>query len=150
MDQVDPALEAQQLLAEASLDSIFEAYDEAVVDGFERPVIMLIDCEDELGAQISRAWLGDETVDEAIAVQAAAADESADESADDGDGDGDEPTTVFVAAFTLEHCQAEVPKVFPYLSEVFENPPSPDEGVLIVSVTSGGASALTAPMDARS
>ena len=140
----DPALEAQQLLAESSLESIFEAYDEAVVDGFERPVILLIDCEDELGAQIARAWLGDETVDEAIAVQAAAAEESGDDTDDE-----EQPTTVFVAAFTLQHCQVEVPKVFPYLSEVFENPPSADEGVLIVSVTSGGASALTAPMDAR-
>lgn len=133
----DPAeaLEDQQQLAESSLASIFEAYDEALEDGVADPVVFVLDCEDPLGGEISRAWLGDETVEQAIAIESAAADEEG-------------RTTVFVAAFPMSVCKAEAPKVFPYLRDVFNDPPDAT-GVLVVSVTSGGASALTAPMDAR-
>ncbi len=132
---VDQALEQQQELAEASLPSIFEAYDDAIAEEMDHPVVIVIDCEDQLGAQISRAWLGDETVDEAIAMQAA-------------QGEEESQTTVFVAAFAFADCRVEACKAFPYLSEVFDQPPGSD-GVLVVSITAGGASALTAPMEAR-
>ena len=132
---VEQAQEEQQALAESSLAAVFEAYDDALQEGVEHPVVLVIDCEDPLGAEISRAWLGDETVDDAIALQASDEDSQAD-------------TTVFVAAFAFADCKSEVTKVFPYLASVFESPPG-DDGVLIVSVTSGGASALTASMDAR-
>lgn len=139
---IDPqqaqALEEQQTLAESSLQVIFEMYDDAIEDGTQDPVVVLIDCEDQLGAEIARAWLGDEAVEEAIALQAS---ESEEESVEG-------ETTVFAAAFSFEQCCEQVPQVFPYLSEVFQQPPVED-GVLVISITSGGASALTAPADAR-
>lgn len=140
--ELDPqhaqALEDQQTLAESSLPVIFEMYDDALEEGTENPVVLLIDCQDPLGSEIARAWLGDETVEEAIAQQAA-----------EGEGQFLEgETTVFAAAFSLEQCREQVPQVFPYLAEVFQQPPV-QEGVLVISITSGGASALTAPADAR-
>lgn len=133
----EQALEDQQHLAESSLDSVFEAYDEALEDGVDAPVVFVIDCEDPLGAEIARAWLGDETVEEAIAMESTV------------DENGEQRTTVFVAAFEFSVCKAQTPKVFPYLSDFFANPPGSDD-VPIVSITSGGASALTAPQSLRS
>lgn len=135
-DELERALEAQQELAESSLEAIFDAYDEAIEEGTSQPVVLLIDCEDELGSRISRAWLGDDAVDEAIALQAEQA------------AGQPIPTTVFVSAIAYEDCRNEVAKAFPYLAEALAEPPSGD-GVLIISVTSGGASALTAPLTAR-
>lgn len=129
---LEQALEEQQTLVETSLPAVFEAYDAALKDGLRRPVVLLIDCEDEIGGPIARAWLGDDTVDDAVAASS---------------GEGGE-TTVFATAFGWKDCAREIPVAFPYLAPVFEGAP-PDDGVLVVSVTSGGASALTAPFDAR-
>jgi hypothetical protein len=41
-----------------------------------------------------------------------------------------------------------VPVTFDYLAPVFEESP-PENGFLVISITAGGASALTVPMDAR-
>ncbi len=135
-DELDPELEAaleeQQALAESSLAAVFEAYDSAIEQRVPRPVVWVVDCEDEVGASIAQAWVGEEVVEEAIAT---------------ADG-GDDETIVFTAAFSWEDCQREVPELFPYLAPVFAGDP-PEDGVMLISVTSGGASVLTAPLDAR-
>ncbi len=128
------ALDQQQMLLEASLELVVGVYQEAVREGVKRPVVILLDCEDVIGGQIARGWLGGEAVDEAIA----------DQRADDPSG---ETTTVFARAFPMAECAKQVPAVFPYLAPIFEQA-LPAEGFLAISVTSGGASALTVPADA--
>jgi hypothetical protein len=126
----DAALETQQWLLETSLPLAFSAYDEALAAKMRDPVVFVLDCEDSVGGEIARSWLGDEAVDDAIA-----------------DRDEDSETTVFAYAFPLAKCRAEVPAVFPYLKPVFDT--LPVDGFLAISVTAGGASALTVPFEAR-
>ncbi len=132
---LEEALEAQQTLLETSLPLAFETYDDAVSRNVDDPVVLVLDCEDEIGGEIARSWLGDEAVDDAISHQAAS----------DPAGDA---TTVFAYAFSLEECRREVPPVFPYLAPALEAPPAPG-GFWAIAVTSGGASLLTVPLDAR-
>lgn len=133
-DDEAAALDAQQALVESSLALVFRTYDDAIAEGVAAPVVVLLDCEDELAGQIVREWLGDEAVGDAIADRQAA---------DDG-----AETTVFARAVPLHLAARELPRVFPYLAPVFAGEP-PRGGVLVVGVTAGGASALTAPDDAR-
>jgi hypothetical protein len=132
-DDPQASLEEQQLLLETSLGLVFNAYDEAVARKVRDPVIFLLDCEDEIGGEIARSWLGEETVADAIADRGATEEEA--------------ETTVFAHAFPFSKCQTEVPAVFPYLRPALDKPPA--DGFLAISVTSGGASALTVPFDAR-
>jgi hypothetical protein len=132
---LEEALEAQQTLLETSLPLAFETYDDAVSRNVDDPVVLVLDCEDEIGGAIARSWLGDEAVDDAISYQAAS----------DPAGDA---TTVFAYAFSLEECRREIPPVFPYLAPALEAPPAPG-GFWAIAVTSGGASLLTVPLDAR-
>jgi hypothetical protein len=126
----DVTLEAQQWLLESSLPLAFSAYDEAVAAKQRDPVVFVLDCEDDLGSEIARSWLGDEAVEDAIA-----------------DREDEAETTVFAHAFPFAKCRTEVPAVFPYLQPAFHFPPA--DGFLAISVTAGGASALTVPFDAR-
>jgi hypothetical protein len=128
------ALDEQQLLLEESLELVISVYNEAIREGVCEPVVMLLDCEDTIGGQIARGWLGSAAVEEAIA----------DQRTEDPSG---ETTTVFARAFPLSECTKQVPKVFPYLAPIFASA-LPAEGFLAISVTSGGASALTVPFDA--
>ncbi len=130
----DP-LEVQQLLLESSLELAFSAYDEALAAKLRDPVVFLLDCEDAIGGEIARSWLGEEIVADAIADRAGSADEELAE------------TTVFAYAFPFAECRTEVPAVFPYLRPALETPPV--GGFLAIAVTCGGASALTVPFDAR-
>ncbi len=132
---LEEALEAQQTLLETSLPLAFETYDDAVSRNVKDPVVLVLDCEDEIGGEIARSWLGDEAVDDAISDQAAS------------DLAGD-TTTVFAYAFSLEECRREVPPVFPYLAPALEAPAA-SGGYWAIAVTSGGASLLTVPLDAR-
>jgi hypothetical protein len=134
-DELDDALEAQQWLLETSLPLVFEAYDDALRRAVEQPVVVLLDCEDQIGGDIARSWLGNETVDDAILHQA-----------DEIDEDG-EATTVFAVAFSLQECRDEVPAVFPYLEPALAK--APEDGFYAISVTQGGASILIVPPDAR-
>ncbi len=134
-EESDP-LEAQQLLLESSLELAFSAYDEALAAKLRDPVVFLLDCEDAIGGEIARSWLGEETVADAIADRTASADE-----------DEETETTVFAHAFPFAQCQTEVPAVFPYLSPALKTPPV--DGFLAIAVTCGGASALTVPFSAR-
>ncbi len=129
---MDP-IDQQQALAESSLELVFETYDLAVADKLWQPVVVLVDCEDELGAQFARAWMGDEAVDSAIA-QAHFEDEA--------------ETTVFARPVTWADAKRELPPAFPYLTEVFQAN-YPADGILLVTIAAGGACALTAPWDAR-
>jgi hypothetical protein len=133
--ELEEALEAQQTLLETSLPLAFETYDDAVSRKVKDPVVLVLDCEDEIGGEIARGWLGDEAVDDAISYQAAS----------DPGGDA---TTVFAYAFSLEECHREVPPVFPYLAPALKAPPAPGS-FWAIAVTSGGASLLTVPLDAR-
>src|SRR5688572_23518761 len=134
-DDLEVALEAQQMLLETSLPLAFEAYDDAIKRKLKDPVVLLLDCEDQIGGEIARTWLGDEAVEDAIAHNAAS-DPSADE------------TTVFAYAFSLEECRREIPPVFPYLAPALNGPPDP-RGFWAISVAAGGASILTVPLEAR-
>jgi hypothetical protein len=141
-DNVDMHLEQQQALLEGSLTLVFTACDQAVASGVSDPVVILLDCEDPIGEKVARGWLGDEAVDIAVGQVTAELSGLVELSGQD------EQTTVFAYAFAWEACQQEVPAVFPYLAPVFEQPP-PQDGFLAISVTSGGASALTVPWNAR-
>lgn len=134
LDDEEIALEEQQHLLESTLPIVFEAYDDALSRQVSDPVVILLDCEDEIGSEIARSWLGDEAVDDAIAAQAAT------------DPEG-EATTVFAFAYPLAECRQEIPPVFPYLAPALQEAPA--GGFLAVSVTSGGASVLIVPLDAR-
>lgn len=131
----DSAALAQQQLLEDCLELVFESFDQAVADKLVDPVVMLLDCEDAVGAEIASAWLGLEAVRDAVAEQRL----------NDPTGSA---TTVFARAFAWEECQREVPAVFDYLAPVFEMPP-PGDGFLAIAVTAGGASAFTVPESAR-
>ncbi len=128
------ALDEQQALLEDSLELVRSVYDSAVREAVDEPVVILLDCEDSIGGQIARGWLGSGAVDQAIK----------DQRADDPSG---ETTTVFARAFPLAECARQVPAVFPYLAPIFEQALSAD-GFLAISVAAGGASALTVPFAA--
>src|SRR5690349_1854211 len=68
-DDLNDALEAQQWLLESSLPLVFEAYDDAIQRKVVDPVVVLLDCEDAIGGEIARSWLGEETVEDAILHQ---------------------------------------------------------------------------------
>lgn len=133
----EAALEAQQMLLESSLEVAFRAYDDALSENIRDPVVFLLDCEDSVGGEIARSWLGDDAVDEAIAAQEMKSTSPA-------------PffTTVYACAFPFLKCRTEVPAVFAYLAPVFAGD-APTDGFLAIAVTSGGASALTVPFAAR-
>lgn len=139
------ALDEQQALLECSLQAVFSAYDEAAGKGMDGPVVFVIDCEDEIGGQVARAWLGAEAVDDAIEQRQL---QEASDEQEDADGEAMEETTIFVYSFPFAQCCDEVPKIFPYLGAMFDAPLT-EEGVLAIVVTSGGASALTVPFSVR-
>lgn len=133
---LEAALESQQALLESCLPLVFAEYDEALRRKIHTPVVMLVDCEDAIGGEIARAWLGDEAVEEAIA-------EEEFNRADDDDAS----TTVFARVVSFAEARRDVPQAFPYLEPVFTAPP--EGGFLAISVTAGGASALIVPPSAR-
>jgi|GEM_PF-1410218 len=130
----ETALLAQQELLESCLELVFETREAARTDSVADPVILLIDCEDALGAEIANAWLGAAAVRNAIAER----------QLDDPAG---EVTTVYARAFSWAESRREVPLVFDYLAPVFETP-APVDGFLAIAVTAGGASAFTVPLSA--
>lgn len=138
MNELEPddSLDAHQLLVESSLPLIFETYDEALQENAPDPLVILVDCEDELGSQIARGWLGDEAIDDAIAAEPP--DEESDEL----------QTTVFARAIAWNEARPDLAEAFPYLVPALDEGP-PAEGVFVVGITAGGASAFTAPWDAR-
>ena len=122
-------------LVESSLPLLFETYDEAVHSGLAEPVVFLLDCEDPLGGEIARAWLGEEAVEDAIAAQAAEAGSA-------------ESTTVFARAFSFAESRREIATAFPYLQGTFEEKP-PQDVFIAVAISFGGAATFFVPLDAR-
>lgn len=136
--EFEASQDAQEQLLEDSLPVVFQAYDDARQRRIKDPVVFLLDCEDEIGGQIARSWVGDEAVDDAIAEQ----------QSETSDPSETSRTTVFAVAFPFRQCRSEVPAVFPYLQPAFDESP-PAEGFYAISVTAGGASIFTAPLSAR-
>jgi hypothetical protein len=128
----------REALIEDSLAQVFETYDLARSDGITNAVVLLLDCEDEIGSQIARAWDGDDAVDAAIMANA------------DGDERGDNAALITTLARweSFKRCRRELPKVFPYLAGTFEQPP-PEDGFVTVVVAFGGAATFIVPLDAR-
>ncbi len=133
----------REALIEDSLLQVFEAYDLARRDGIKHPVVLLLDCEDEIGSQIARAWDGDDAVDAAIMANAVRDDAGADD-----DNAAAAITTTLARWESFKRCRREVPKVFPYLAGTFEQPP-PLDGFVAVVVACGGAATFILPLDAR-
>ena len=118
-------MEGRQALVEASLSELFDAYDAAIAEGVNAPVVFLIDCEDPIGSEIARAWEGDDAVDAAILANAE----------DSGGVDSAEKiTTTLARAYSFDESRREVPQLFPYLSGSFAQPPR--DGFLIVATAS--------------
>ncbi len=132
--ELEAALEAQQTLVESCLPLVFAEYDEAVASGVSVPVVVLVDCEDEIGGEIARAWVGDDAVDAAIAEE-------------DHRRESDDDTTVFARVVSFADAKRDIPEVFPYLAPVFVTPPT--DGFLAISITAGGSSAIIVPESAR-
>jgi len=135
LEDQEAAQQAQQEMLENCLELVFDALDDAVEDKIVDPVIFLLDCEDAIGEQIAKAWLGAEAVQDAVAEQQLA-------------DPGSDLTTVFAHAFPLSESRQEVPAVFPYLASVLDDP-LPQDGFFAIAVTAGGASAFTVPLAAR-
>ena len=87
--------------------------------------MFLLDCEDEIGGEIVRAWRGDDAVDNALATET--------------HDDDQQATTVLAVAHPFLQCAAEVPGVFPYLAASFKDPPP--EGLLLAIVVAAGRAA---------
>ncbi len=134
-ESLNQALEQQQDLVEANLPTVFTAYDEAKSEGVIEPLILLVDCEDDLGGQIARDWLGDEQVDNAIAIE-------------NQSKENESLTTIFALPTEWHESREELSESFPYLAEFFEGE-YPQDGLLVLSITAGGASGLGVPFDAR-
>jgi hypothetical protein len=149
MTEDDQAMEAKELLIESSLAQVFEEYDFARQHGIVDPVVFLVDCEDEIGSPMARAWEGDEAVDAAICDNQAAAEDEADDAAEDEEGERvvERLITTLARAFSLADCRREVPKVFPYLAATFDS--LPPDGFWAVVVTAGGAATFKVPHSAR-
>lgn len=134
-ESLNQALEQQQDLVEANLPTVFTAYDEAKTEEINEPLILLVDCEDELGGQIARGWLGDEQVDNAISIE-------------NQSKESESLTTLFALPTEWQESREELSESFPYLAEFFEGD-YPKDGLLVLSITAGGASGLGVPFDAR-
>lgn len=134
LNEEEKALEAQQMLVEDSLELVCSSYAESIEKGMAQPIIVLLDCEDELGSEIARSWLGHDAVENGIAIQKQT-------------NDDESQTTVFAQAVAWKECREELSEAFPYLSEVLATGPT-DQGILVIGITAGGASALTAPFEA--
>ncbi|MEX0936423.1 MAG: hypothetical protein WDZ59_01085 [Pirellulales bacterium] len=122
-------------LIESSLPLVFETYDDAIRAGVVEPVVLLVDCEDQIGQQIAIQWVGEEAVEAAIAAQA-------------GESDTPDTTTALARAVSFRECRREIPASFPYLRGTFAQPP-PRGGFVAVVISFGGAATFTVPQDAR-
>ena len=132
-------MDGREALVESSLGSLFDAYDVAVEEGLTEPVVLLIDCEDTIGAPIARKWEGNDAVDAAIMSNAM----------EDASSNREERnTTVLVKTVSLFDSQQELSRWFPYLADAFASGPATD-GFYVVVISFGGAGVFTVPMTTR-
>lgn len=129
-----PEMDNRQDLLEGSLAQVFAVYGDGLEMGLPQPVVVLLDCEDEIGGPLARQLVGDADIDEARReVQADA---------------GERITTTLALPFSWEECRDEVAAWFPYLAATFEQT-APRDGFITVVVTAGGAATFTVPLDAK-
>ena len=128
-------MEGREALVEASLADVIEAFNEALRASVKEPVVFLVDCTDEIGEAVARAWEGDDAVESALLSVADQQPEGADESA---------VTATLIRGFPFADARQDVPKLFPYLAGSFDQPPS-DEWILVVVISYGGAATFHAP-----
>ncbi len=122
-------MDVRQDLLETSLAQVFNAHDAALADGVDEPVVLLLDCEDEIGAPMARQWEGDAAVDEALRKFARK-----------------QLVTTLARAFPFADCQQELSAAFPYLAGSFQSPPT--EGFLAIVIAAGGGGSFVVPYDA--
>jgi hypothetical protein len=141
--ELGSASEQQQAMMENALPAAWEAFRECR-DEFsphECCIVFVVDCLDEIGDRITRGWMGDDLVDQILAIQ----EESLDQ---------DEPTApVFTIGFDWEEGQRQTLDMFPYLEPALtaiaaQGLPRGDAFVAI-AVTAGGASLFTVPTDTQ-
>ena len=123
-------------LIEVCLHQIFAAFDEGCQQMIDTPVVFLVDCQDEIGGGLARAWKGDAAVERFVKEQS-------------GKGATQDSVIMLAAAYAYADCCQEVPETFPYLAGTFEGKP-PEDGFIAVVVAAGGAATYTVPHDARS
>ncbi len=130
-------MDGREALIEDCLESLFVAFDSGTAEGFLSPVVMLVDCEDAVGAPIARSWEGNDAVDAAIMANAKDAEEL-----------DNIPATILIRTVSFVDGEQELPKWFPYLHESFSQGP-PVDGFYVVVISFGGAGIFTVPMSAR-
>jgi len=123
-------MDARQDLLESSLAQVFNAYEASLADDVDEPVVLLLDCEDDIGGPMAREWEGDQAVDEAIRQFAKK-----------------QLVTTLARGFSFAECRQEIPAAFPYLAGSFDAPP--EEGFLAIVVAAGGAGSFVVPFDAE-
>ena len=134
-------MDGREALLESSLGSLFDAFDIALLEGVSEPVLLLIDCEDPIGAPIARKWEGNDAVDAAI-MSNAMEDETS-------DSDNEERvTTVLIKTVPLFDSQQELSQWFPYLADALARGPAVG-GFYVVVISFGGAGVFTVPMATR-
>ncbi len=130
-------MDGREALVEGCLARLFSAFDSGCAEGFSDPVVLLVDCEDAIGASIARDWEGNDAVDAAIMANA-----------DDAEDQESFPTTILIRVVFFADGQQELPKLFPYLKDAFSHGP-PRNGFYVVAITFGGAGSFTVPLNAR-
>ena len=130
-------MDGREALVEGCLDRLFVAFDSGCEEGFLDPVVLLVDCEDAIGAPVARSWEGNDAVDAAIM-----------ENADAAEDPEKFPTTILIRVVSFTDGQQELPKWFPYLQDAFSHGP-PRDGFYVVAITFGGAGTFTVPLNAR-
>ena len=136
---VEHDMDGREALLESSLGSLFDAYDIAVEEAVNEPVLLLIDCEDLIGAPIARKWEGNDAVDAAI-MSNAMENETSDYQ--------ERTTTVLIKIVPLFDSQKEVSQWFPYLADALASGPAVG-GFYVVVISFGGAGVFTVPIASR-
>ncbi len=132
-------MDGREALLESSLGSLFDAFDIALEEGVSEPVLLLIDCEDPIGAPIARKWEGNDAVDAAI-MSNAIEDETSDNE--------EQATTVLIKTVPLFDSQQDLSQWFPYLADALARGPAVG-GFYVVVISFGGAGVFTVPMATR-
>lgn len=108
------------------------AHNWALTQNMRDPVVFLVDCEDDVGGRLARAWLGAAAVEAQIAARKR----------------GERPglTVVLARPVPFEEAQTIIQFDFPYLNEIAPEQPGTHE-IAVVVVGLGGAASLFIPLD---
>lgn len=139
------AMTLREHLIEGNFDEAVAGYNHARQQGEADPVVFLVDCEDSIGAEIARAWEGDEAVNDAILDARHGGPVGEGDSSKEAAAEAEQRTAILVRTFPFADCRQEVPNVFPYLADSFRQPPAAGT-FLVVVVAADGAATFTAPI----